>query len=649
MKENPNLFLKRKYDLHNAPEVKKQAERTEARTGEKVPQDPSSRIQNYLDRFKEILEREEPDKRERGMEAIKIILHRENIIDAGTATEQYIKRQKRIAHEQGHGDIAVPASLEQNVQTAVKSVLSGQDAESILKNFPNEQKQLVEEIVALIEEQKASLDQWVDYLASPDATYPDWLKYWAIRNILSLSSYDKDKKVFPKRTANTTNTFPDLNREALAYVLDSVAKKSQKQDINVITLEREDKAEFEKLLQTENFAKLYAWAIEKVTPASAEALAVTDGKWIKYNQGANATPLVQSLQKHGTGWCTAGESVAQSQLFRGDFYVYYSLDNQSKPTVPRAAIRMEGNTIAEVRGIAENQNLDSFIAPVVQKKMHEFPDGKAYEKKAGDMKLLTVIENKTKADKPLSKEELIFLYEINSPIEGFGYQTDPRIKEFRDQRDPKADAPVVFDCEPKQIAWNYEEVSENTKAYIGPLFPGIFTELGHLEHIYTSFPEGKIRHETIESGGKSAKQLETELEKGGFQISDYAKFMMKSKEFSTQKKSEQIDLVGLKVKDLFGDNQNHTTDEIYKKAAEVGLELCRPEVAPHLRLQYKNQPLNEWFAVAMKQIPDSAGIPSVFTLARRSGGVWLRGYWVKPGNHWNPDNELVFCLPSLRK
>ena len=647
MSENPN-FLQKKYNLHNAPEVKKQAERTEARSGEKVPQDPSSRIQNYLDRFTEILEREDPDKRERGMEAIKRILHRENIIGAETATEQYIKRQKRMAHEQGHGDIEVPASLEQNAKMAVKRVLAGEDAEKILKNFPNEQKQLVEEIVALVEEQKNSLDNWVDYLASPDATYPDWLKYWAIRNILSLSSYDKDKKVFPKRAENTTNPFPDLNREALAYVLDAIAQKSKKQAITVFTLEVDDIAEFQKLLAGENFAKLYAWAIEKVTPASAEALAITTGKWIKYKQGADATPLVQSLQKHGTGWCTAGESVAQSQLSRGDFFVYYSMDDQNKPTVPRAAIRMEGNTIAEVRGIAENQNLDSYIAPVVQAKMAEFPDGKAYEKKAGDMKLLTVIENKVKANKNLTKDDLIFLYEINNKIEGFGYSTDPRIKELRDQRNPKADAPIVLECSPEQIAWNYEEVNENTKAYIGPLFPGIFTELGRLEHIYTSFPEGKIRRESIEIGGKTSEQLQTELIKAGFKIGDYAKFMLNSKDFKTSKKSEQANLVRLKVRDLFG-NQNATTDEIYKKAAEVGLELCPAEVGPNLRLHYKNQPLNEWFAVAMKQISGPGGSPNLFSLARSSGGVWLDSRWAGPSRTWNPDNEFVFRLPSSRK
>jgi len=47
--ENPN-FLKEKYNLHNAPEVEKSAERTRQRKSEKLSQKPEVRIQNYLDR-----------------------------------------------------------------------------------------------------------------------------------------------------------------------------------------------------------------------------------------------------------------------------------------------------------------------------------------------------------------------------------------------------------------------------------------------------------------------------------------------------------------------------------------------------------------------------------------------------------------------
>ena len=91
----------------------------------------------------------------------------------------------------------------------------------------------------------------------------------------------------------------------------------------------------------------------------------------------------------------AGESTAQAQLQGGDFYVYYSNDNGGEPTVPRVAIRMEAGNIAEVRGVAPDQNLDSYIAPVVQEKLEEFPDGKAYQKKVADMKQLTEIDSRT--------------------------------------------------------------------------------------------------------------------------------------------------------------------------------------------------------------------------------------------------------------
>ena len=68
-----------------------------------------------------------------------------------------------------------------------------------------------------------------------------------------------------------------------------------------------------------------------------------------------------------------------------------------------------------------------------------------------------------------------------------------------------------MECSPEEIAWSQNEITETTKAYVGPLFPGIFTKLSNLEHIYTSFAEGKIRKSQLEIGGKTAQELENEL------------------------------------------------------------------------------------------------------------------------------------------
>jgi len=614
LEQNP-FFLKKKYgDLHTATEVTQAARRKEARTGERVPQDPAARIQNYLDRFKEITDRKNPEERERGVEAIKRLLYRTAIVKAEDIPESYWDGQRRMAREQGHGDIEVTDELKE------------QQAEII------------------ITDQKSTLDNWIEYLASQDAPYPDWLKYWTTRSVLGMGEFDKEKKAFTKRTKGTVKPFPDINREALAYVLDAVEKKYAKQHINLATLEEDDRKKFETLLKEESFPRLYAWAIEKVTPASVELLTVTDGKWVKYPKGADHMSLVESLQGHGTGWCTAGESTAQAQLQGGDFYVYYSFDEKGKARIPRAAIRMQEGSIAEVRGIANDQNLDPYIGDVVQKKMGEFPDGKAYEKKAGDMKQLTTVEKKVQAGKQLGKDELVFLYEIKSKIEGFGYGRDPRVDELRSQRNPMVDMPVVFECEQKQIARSPQEVNELTKAYVGPLFPGIFKVLGHLEHVYTAFPEGRIVQYNVEIGGQTEKQLEAALERAGFKISDYARHMMKQKEFKTAKDPEQADLVRLQVGDLFGDQDAHTTDDIYKKADQLGLELCPAEVGPHLRLKLKDQPMGEWFRIAMKQITAPGGSLSVFSLEHGDGGLWLSYYWTGPTREWDPEDRFVFRL-----
>lgn len=613
--ETPNLLLKKKYDLHRSPEVESAALRTHGRTGKRVPQDPLPRIQNYLNRFHEITDRTDPRERERGINAIKRVLYRKYIIKPDEIPQSYFEIQRRLAREQGHGDIEITRQI---------------------------RDQLTEVIIA---DQKSSLDKWIDYLASPDAPYSDGLKYWTLRSVVNMAEYDKERKMYPQRSKGTTKPFPDLNREALAYVLDAVEKKYKGQNIDLSSLDEKDAKEFEKLIQGENFAKLYAWAIEKVTPASEEELSATNGQWVKFSQDSDHMPLVQSLQGHGTGWCTAGESIAQVQLQGGDFYVYYSMDKSGKPTVPRAAIRMEGNRIAEVRGIAPEQNLDGAAIPIVDEKLKEFPDGLSYQKRVADMKHVTEIENKVKEGQELSAQDLVFLYEMDSQIEGFGYGKDPRVEELRSQRNPNEDIPIVFGCTPDQIAHQASEIRPDTKAYVGPLEKGIFNRLQGIEHVYTRFPEGKIRRDVIEIGGKSKEQLERELKQRGINISAYAEDMLHSQDFTTLNTPVNIDTVRLKVQDLgFKSSETPTTDEVYAKANELGLDPCPTEVGPHLRLKDQNQPLGEWYYIGMKQITDRNGGPRVFRLARNGDGLWLHGKRADPDNYWFPESEFVFAL-----
>ena len=116
-------------------------------------------------------------------------------------------------------------------------------------DITEERRKELSEVV--IKEQKDSLESWLDYLTAPEAGYyPDWFTYFAFRSMLSLGTWDKENKRFTKRTKETTAPYPPLNREALALVWDGLEAKYKGDNIG--------DENFQKLLQSENFGKLYA-------------------------------------------------------------------------------------------------------------------------------------------------------------------------------------------------------------------------------------------------------------------------------------------------------------------------------------------------------------------------------------------------------
>lgn len=630
--ENP-AFLKNKYNLHNAPEVESAAKRTEKREGEKVPQDPEDRIQNYLDRFKEIIERKEPQERGRGIKALKQILYDKFIIKPEEIPESYFDSIKQKHRDEGHGDIEIPEDYRKDLSKTIAG------------------------------DQEKSLDRWIDYLGSDQDKHDYWLKYHAFRNILKMGRYDKNKKSFTERYGKTIAPFPDINREALAIVLGDIEKQENNDSELEFTkrydIKPEIKEKYRGFLERKNkksFAGLYALAIEEYKPIPEELLKITEGKWVEYPKNSDHMPLVNSISDYGTGWCLRGEDMAKRYMSRdkNDLHIYYSLDKSGKPVVPRVVMVVNmNNEIAEVRGVAEGENLDAYIGDVVEVKLGESEfeqEGKKYKKKSSDMKFLTSIDKKIKAKEALNKEDLIFLYEINAPIDGFGYnnERDPRITEIRNQRKTKEDILVIFECSQDQIAENADEINENTLAYLGHWNMEIFQKIRNypnIKHLYESFPDKKIFMQVLETDPSinSPELAENALKEKNMYLSDYGKDILYKTEFS--KKSEKYELVRFTVGQL-GFPNGATTDEIYKKADELGLELCPAKVGPHLRLQY---PGKEWMLIAMKQIIDRDDDPTLFSLAWNGELLILNGYYAKPYSRWDGHNEFVFRFrPSSR-
>ncbi len=324
------------------------------------------------------------------------------IIRAEDVPESYFALQRRIARNQGQGDLEIT---------------------------PAARSQFIEAIQA---DQRGSLEQWAEYVSGTDANYPDWFKQYTWSSIMHLGSFDKETGKFGRREVDTVAPYPEINREALAYVYDMVKKAH-------VIGEQIDDTQLTRLLKDGSFGQLYAHAIQEATPDSLESRQEIAGSWAQFNQSDDphtAQRLAGSLQGHGTGWCTAGESKAAEQLRDGDFYVYYSRSEDGKDTIPRIAVRMDHGQVAEVRGVLPSQELEPRLVDIALEKIRGLPGGEAYFRKAEDMRRLTALDEllASNSQMELSREDLKFLYEIDGDIEGFGYQSDPRVYELKEKR-----------------------------------------------------------------------------------------------------------------------------------------------------------------------------------------------------------------------
>ncbi len=488
-----NQFLHNKNSkLHISDNVLHEQKRLD-RLGEKTTQKPASKIEDWLT----LLERTHTGHKDdpRILERIKKSYHKLYVIKESSIPESVFLLEQRIARNLGHGEIEITDEFKQ------------------------------EKTKQIISDQEHSLDKWIDYLTSPDANYPTWAKYWAFTSMVTMGKFEKSetedgKEIasFKKRDPTTVAAFPPMNARALAMavsVIEAKAKENAKQKKERLPIEnvsaKLNAYEFKELVELENFSKLYTQFLIELPEYSAEGLRETRGEWVKYKKGSEPDALVASLDGHPLEWCTANIDTARNQLQGGDFYVYYSFDSNGTPTIPRVAIRMDENGIAEVRGIAVDQNLDPYISDVVTEKMTQFPDGEKYNKKSADMKRVTEIEDRVKQSEELSKEDLLFLYQMGNKIEGFGYEEDPRIKEIISTRNLKGDISTCTGFLESEISTTQEEA----------LVPGVKYHYGNLKLRRLTNAEGLTLPESIGgyldlSGIKSAEGLTLPENIGGY-------------------------------------------------------------------------------------------------------------------------------------
>lgn len=402
-------------------------------------------IRNYLKRIEKIHALVNKSKRIVDKERLKELYYQKYVIKEENISNRYYLNMQNAAMKRGYGAIFLD----------------------------DEDKSRLAQII--ISDQKKSLDIWIDYLFSNDINYPLWAKYWAFHGMLSLGSYSKKKQGFTKRNKSTVKIFPELDEDALFHSIKLMSeflnehKKYEDETLNY-------------LLDGRSFAKIYEYFYTKNFKTKKQDLEKIKGEWITYQKSEDASTLVKSLSGEKTEWCIRGIITAKGYLNYGNIYIYYTKDDESKLSIPRIAIRMKNERIAEIRGVYDdNQNIEIELIDILEEKLKTFDYEEEFERKLNNLKRIRDLLNKKKYEIEFNKEDLEFLYNYDEESDGFGYHEDSRITFLKKDRNIKQDLARIYNCKEEQVALLIEDLKRNDiVVYQGDLNLGMLHELNDI-------------------------------------------------------------------------------------------------------------------------------------------------------------------------
>lgn len=301
---------------------------------------------------------------------------------------------------------------------------------------------------------KDSLDTWIDFLGSLE-NEEMWVKLWIFKGITSMGNYNDDRKAFSRRTKHTTSPFPMFDPVITLDIIDKVKTLIKANDQELIN----------EAITSESFSKLYAYYFSMKREEILKRSKTTSGEWIHYEGVNNRIRLRSDIIGKGTLWCIENRKDAKEILENGVIDIYYSYDEELKPTIPRLAIVSNDKNIKEVRGIGHSQNIEPFMEDILERKLLSYNYNEKVSKILTNARRLTYLTEKEN----YSKSDIEFLYEIKEKIGFFGYAKDCRIELLKGKRNMQKDLSYYFDCQEDEIAITKESIKNNTICYYGDI------------------------------------------------------------------------------------------------------------------------------------------------------------------------------------
>ena len=162
--------------------------------------------------------------------------------------------------------------------------------------------------------------------------------------------------------------------------------------------------------------------------------------------------------------------------------------------------------------------------------------------------------------------------------------------------------------------------------------------------ISTQAPFRTWRTTTIGSY-KGVNAYRDALDAAKIKIGDAADEILGRAAFPYAREKTVVELAVVSAAELGVESESSLAD-FYNRARQLGLVLCPAEVAPQLRLDYRDQPRGETLIIAMEPVNTYSGEPTILSLVNWGSGLALLGGTGRSDFMVHPYFRFVFAFPE---
>jgi len=135
------------------------------------------------------------------------------------------------------------------------------------------------------------------------------------------------------------------------------------------------------------------------------------------------------------------------------------------------------------------------------------------------------------------------------------------------------------------------------------------------------------------------------LDAAKIKIGDAANEILGRAAFPYAREKTVVELAVVSAAELGVESESSLAD-FYNRARQLGLVLCPAEVAPQLRLDYRDQPRGETLIIAMEPVNTYSGEPTILSLVNWGSGLALLGGTGRSDFMVHPYFRFVFAFPE---